>query len=100
MQRASMNSYSTEGWKAVARMFDRSAVRKIVLLVILAAAWEGYARWLANPLLFPTFSDTVRALISSVASGQLLRAVSFTFTLLLKGYLAGLVLAGLLTAFA
>ena len=81
-------------------MFDRGVVRKIALLVILAAAWEGYARWLANPLLFPTFWDTVRALISSVVSGQLLSAVSFTFTLLLKGYLAGLVLAGLLTAFA
>src|ERR671931_560781 len=81
-------------------MFDNSAVRKILLLVILAAAWEGYARWLANSLLFPTFSDTVSALISSIASGQLIRAVSFTITLLLKGYLAGLILAGLLTAFA
>src|SRR5262249_5717486 len=86
--------------KAEVSMFDRGAVRKIVLLIVLAAAWEAYARWLANPLLFPTFSDTVRALISSVASGQLLRAVSFTITLLLKGYLAGLALAGLLTAFA
>src|SRR5262252_1140093 len=74
--------------------------RKLLLLVFLAAAWEIYARWLANPLVFPTFSATVAALFSSVASGQLPRAVSFTLTLLLKGYVAGLVLAGLLTAFA
>ena len=81
-------------------MFDNGAVRKILLLAILAAAWEAYARWLANPLLFPAFSSTVSALISSIASGQLVRAVSFTIGLLLKGYLAGLILAGVLTAFA
>jgi NitT/TauT family transport system permease protein len=81
-------------------MLDSSAFRKIALLVVLALAWEGYARWLANPLLFPTFSDTIAALFSSIASGRLLRAVSFTLMLLLKGYLAGLILAGILTAFA
>jgi NitT/TauT family transport system permease protein len=63
-------------------------------------AWEAYARWLSNPLLFPTLSDTVSALFSSIASGRLPRAVGFTLTLLLKGYFAGLLLAGLLTAFA
>jgi sulfonate transport system permease protein len=81
-------------------MLDSGAFRKIALLIVLALAWEGYARWLANPLLFPTFSDTIAALFSSIASGRLLRAVSFTLMLLLKGYLAGLILAGILTAFA
>jgi len=81
-------------------MFNSGVFRKIVLLGILALAWEAYARWLSNPLLLPTFSDTVRALMSSIVSGQLLRAVSFTLILLMKGYLAGLLLAGLLTAFA
>jgi NitT/TauT family transport system permease protein len=81
-------------------MSDNAVLRKVIVLAILAAAWEGYARWLGNPLLFPTFSDTVAALISSLASGQLPRAVSFTITLLLKGYIVGLILAGLLTAFA
>lgn len=81
-------------------MFDNSVFRKIVLLAVLAAVWEGYARWLANPLLFPTFSDTVAALFASVADGRLLRAVFFTITLLLKGYLLGLILAGILTALA
>jgi NitT/TauT family transport system permease protein len=81
-------------------MLDNSLVRKAVLLAVLAAAWEGYARWLDNELLFPTFSDTIEALFSSIASGRLPGAVSFTITLLLKGYIAGLLLAGLLTAFA
>jgi NitT/TauT family transport system permease protein len=67
---------------------------------VLAAAWEGYARWLANPLLFPTFAATVSALIESISDGRLLRAVAFTVTLLLKGYFAGLILAAVLTAFA
>ena len=75
-------------------------MRKILLLVVLAAAWEAYARWLANPLLFPTFSSTVTALIGSVTSGALPRAASYTISLLLKGYAAGIVLAGVLTAFA
>jgi NitT/TauT family transport system permease protein len=74
--------------------------RKIILLLVLAALWEAYARWLANPLLLPTFSDTVRALVSSIVSGRLPRAVSFTLELLLKGYVAGVILAGILTAFA
>ena len=74
--------------------------RKTVLLVVLALVWEGYARWLANPLLFPTFSATLAAFFSSLASGELVRATSFTIQLLLKGYIAGLLLAAVLTAFA
>ena len=81
-------------------MMNNGSVRKLLLLGMLATVWEAYARWLGNPLLFPTFSSTVVALISSIASGQLVRAVSFTITLLLKGYVAGLILAGLLTALA
>ncbi len=74
--------------------------RKGLLLVVLAAIWEVYARALGNDLLFPTFSATVAALASSIASGELPRAAVHTLTLLLKGYLAGLALAVLLTAFA
>jgi NitT/TauT family transport system permease protein len=76
------------------------AARKGVLLVILASIWEIYARVLGNELLFPTFSATIAALLSSIASGEMPRAAVHTLTLLLKGYLTGLVLAMLLTAFA
>jgi sulfonate transport system permease protein len=84
----------------VRKLWDSAAARKSVVLLVLALLWETYARWLANPLLLPTFSATVRALISGVASGELPRATLYTFKLLIKGYVAGLVLAALLTAFA
>ncbi len=81
-------------------MRDYSGLRKIIVLLILAGLWEGYARWLHNPLLFPTLSATLSALYSATVSGELPRAASFTIQLLLKGYVAGLILAALLTAFA
>jgi NitT/TauT family transport system permease protein len=76
------------------------AIRKVVLLVVLALVWEAYARGLGNELLFPTFTATVGALFRAIVSGELPRAVVYTLTLLMKGYLAGLALAALLTAFA
>jgi NitT/TauT family transport system permease protein len=82
------------------RFYNNGAARKIVLLATIALVWEFYARWLNNPLLFPTFSDTVKALFTSIASGEIPRAASYSITMLLKGYVIGLVLAGLLTAFA
>ena len=74
--------------------------RKTSLLVVLALLWEAYARWLNNPLLFPTFTDTVKALFTSIASGEIPRAAAYSIGMLLKGYVAGLLLAALLTAFA
>jgi NitT/TauT family transport system permease protein len=82
------------------RLYGNALLRKALVLVLLALAWEAYARSLDNPLLFPTFSGTVMALVSSIASGELPRAAAYTIQLLLKGYLLGLLLAGLLTALA
>lgn len=83
------------------RLYGNGAARKTILLVILAAAWEIYARSLDNPLLLPTLSDTVAAPFRSIASREeLKRATIYTISLLLKGYFAGLLLAALLTAFA
>ncbi len=48
-----------------------AAVRKLALLVVLALIWEGYARWLNNPLLFPTFTATLAAFAEAIASGVL-----------------------------
>ena len=82
------------------RLYDNGAVRKSVLLVLLAAAWEIYARVLGNPLLFPTFTATLGALLSGIARGEIQTAGLHTLSLLLKGYVAGLFFAALLTAFA
>ena len=72
------------------RLYGNGTVRKSVLLVLLAAAWEIYARALGNPLLFPTFTATVGALLSGIAAGEIPTAGLYTLSLLLKGYVAGL----------
>ena len=82
------------------RLYDNGALRKTVLLVVLALAWEFYARALGNALLFPTFTATIGALVGALVSGEIPRAAVYTLTLLLKGYVAGLAIAALLTAFA
>jgi len=82
------------------RLYANGTVRKTVLLVVLATAWEIYARTLNNPLLFPTFTDTVAALLAGIAAGEIPAAGLYTLSLLLKGYVAGLAFAALLTAFA
>jgi NitT/TauT family transport system permease protein len=82
------------------RVYGNSAVRKVALLVVLALAWEIYARKLDSPLLFPTFTATVEAFIHAIASGVIPQRTWASIRVLLEGYGVGLVLAALLTAFA
>jgi NitT/TauT family transport system permease protein len=84
----------------LARLYDQGALRKSLLLVLLATIWEVYARVLGNELLLPTFSATLTALFTGLASGEIPLAAAYTLGLLIKGYLAGLGIAALLTAFA
>jgi NitT/TauT family transport system permease protein len=83
------------------KLYGNAALRRVVLLVVLAAVWETYARYAVNdPLLFPSFSETVEAFFADLQSGALLRAAVLSIVLLLKGYGLGLLLAILLTALA
>ena len=82
------------------RIYENGAIRKTVLLIGLAVLWEVYARWLRNPLLFPTFGATLEAFWQAIASGVLPHRAWFSIKVLLQGYAAGLVLAALLTALA
>jgi NitT/TauT family transport system permease protein len=82
------------------RAYGNSAVRKVALLIVLAAAWEIYARKLDSPLLFPTFTATVEAFVHAIASGVIPQRTWASIRVLLEGYAVGLVLAALLTAFA
>jgi len=82
------------------RLLDNGVFRKFLILVVLALAWEGYARWSGNPLLFPTFVATVEAFFRGIANGSLISATWTSISLLLQGYAAGLVIAALFTAFA
>ncbi len=82
------------------RLYNLGWVRKSVLLVLLALAWQLYAARLNNPLLFPEFSATVEALWQALASGGLLGKIWYSIRVLLMGYAAGVGLALVLTVLA
>jgi NitT/TauT family transport system permease protein len=82
------------------RLSNQGWLRKALILVVIAAAWEAYARRLNNPLLVPTFSATLEALRGGIASGDIPQKLSNSVQLLLKGYTIGLSLAVLFTALA
>ena len=82
------------------RIYNITALRKLAILIVLAIAWEIYARGLHNELLFPTFSATVRAFIEAILHGGLLGKAWTSIKVLLIGYAAGIALAALLTTVA
>ena len=82
------------------RLTNNGVFRKSIVLVCLALIWQVYAQWQNNPLLFPTFSDTLSAFISGVWSGKLIAATWSSLTVLLKGYMIGMLCAAIFTAFA
>ncbi len=84
-------------WERIANV---GYVRKLVILVVLAAIWEGYARWLNNPLLFPTFSSTFEAFIDGLFGGPLFAKAVTSLRVLLIGYAAGILCAAALTTIA
>ena len=82
------------------RLYNNGALRKAILLGLIAVLWEAYATALNNPLLFPRFSETFAAFYTGIASGVLLTRAWFSIKVLLQGYAIGLALAALLTALA
>ena len=82
------------------RVYNVTILRKLVILIALAVAWEIYARWLNNPLLFPTFGATVDAFVDGFVHGTLLLKAWTSIKVLLVGYAAGIALAALLTVVA
>lgn len=82
------------------RIYDQNWVRKALIIAVLAAAWQGYATYVNNVLLFPTLLQTAAALVEGVRTGGLLERAGFSISLLLQGYAIGLVLAALFTGAA
>ena len=82
------------------KVYNQTWLRKVFIIVVLAAAWEIYGRWLNNPLLVPTFSDTMRALIGGIEEGVIPARALSSIEVLLVGFTTGTLLAGLLTVFA
>jgi NitT/TauT family transport system permease protein len=82
------------------RLTNITALRRIFILVVLAAIWQAYAVPLDNPLIFPSFSEVMSALWKATITGELPLRVLASLKVLLIGYAAGIALAGLLTSFA
>jgi NitT/TauT family transport system permease protein len=82
------------------RLYNQNWLRKLFVLVVIAVCWEAYARWLDNELLVPTFSATVRALATGIASGVILTRALLSIKVLLMGFATGVFVAAVLTFLA
>lgn len=85
-------------WPVLA--YDNALVRRLFVIALLGALWQGYAAYADNPLLFPSLSDTVAALVENIANGELLLRSAVSLKVLITGYALGVLLAALLTALA
>src|SRR3954452_5262713 len=84
----------------IERIYHIGAVRKAIILVALAALWQAYGLWLGNPLLFPTFSDTLSAFFENIGNGVIPARTMVSLETLLIGYGLGIALAAVLTTIA
>jgi len=75
-------------------------VRRMIVVAVLCVAWQLYAMYLNNSLLFPTLAETLDALYDSVVRGPLIERMLVSLQTLLVGYGAGLLLAGVFTTLA
>lgn len=82
------------------RIWQQGWLRKGLILVVLALAWEALARWQDNDLLLPGFGATLSALAEGLGSGELLERARISLTVLAEGYAGGVVLAFALTTLA
>jgi len=82
------------------RLWQHGWLRKTLILLVLAAVWEGAARWTNNDLMLPTFWQTAQAFVSGIISGELTSRILVSLNLLVQGYVAGIVAAFLLTSLA
>ncbi|MBL8571841.1 MAG: ABC transporter permease [Phreatobacter sp.] len=82
------------------RLRNNEIARKAFILAVLALAWEGYARWVGNDLLFPTLSDTLVAFWDATTRGALLDRIATSLKILSMGYGAGIALAAVFTTLA
>jgi len=82
------------------RLWQHAALRKGVILALLAVVWELAARYTDNDLLLPGAWQTAQAFVEGVTSGELLVRAGQSMRVLVQGYLAGVVLAFVLTTLA
>jgi NitT/TauT family transport system permease protein len=83
-----------------ARLWQQGWLRRGLILLALALAWEALARWQDNDLLLPGFGATRAALADGLATGEILERTRISLTVLSQGYVLGVVLAFALTSLA
>ena len=74
-------------------LWNDGFVRKGAIIVFLAIVWEAYGSYLDNPLLFPTFHDTVITMFEKVKDGTIPMRAWASLKVLFMGYGAGIALA-------
>ena len=82
------------------RLANIGALRKTLILLVLAVLWEAYARYLNNALLVPTFTATLRAFVERSVIGELPLKAWVSVKVLMQGYAIGLALGLVLTVLA
>jgi NitT/TauT family transport system permease protein len=82
------------------RLIENTLARRIFILALLGAAWQLYAVWSDNPLMFPTLSETLTTLWDSLVNGALLQRCLTSLRILLVGYAIGIAAAAVLTMLA
>jgi NitT/TauT family transport system permease protein len=82
------------------RLWQQTWLRKSLILLCLALLWEVAARLQGNPLLLPPFSAAVKALVEDTLNGIIPSRTMNSLDVLIKGYVAGVVLAFVLTSLA
>lgn len=85
---------------ALDRLFQLSATRKIIIVVVLAALWEAYGRYADSPLLFPSFTDTIEAFVAGCRDGSIPSYTLTSLRSLVTGYVLGVVFASVLVILA
>jgi NitT/TauT family transport system permease protein len=81
-------------------LWNDGFVRKGAIILFLAAVWEAYGVLLDNPLLFPTFHDTVVTMWDKTRDGTIPMRAWASLKVLFMGYVAGIALAAIFTILA
>ncbi len=82
------------------QLLNHDGVRKALILVALALIWEVIGRIQDNELLLPTFTATIGALWADLLNGELPARMVTSLSVLIQGYVLGVLLAFFLTTFA
>ena len=82
------------------RIWGVPALRRALLLLVLVVVWQAYAMYADNPLMLPSFTDTLTAFGTDVASGELLQRTAVSVQVLLIGYATGIAVAAVLAGIA